>query len=87
MATLTRQLCHEAADRIAELEALIVDYEYIKELEAEVERLREAAAEQGERRYPCEKCGRLRTKAEGGTTFTVCDDCWPAATEQEKDDD
>jgi hypothetical protein len=26
--------------------------------------------------YPCEKCGVLRTKAEGGTTFTVCDKCW-----------
>ena len=26
--------------------------------------------------YPCEKCGRLRTKAEGGTTFAVCDECW-----------
>lgn len=26
--------------------------------------------------YPCEKCGRPRTKAEGGTTFTVCDACW-----------
>lgn len=26
--------------------------------------------------YPCEKCGKMRTKAEGGTTFTVCDECW-----------
>lgn len=26
--------------------------------------------------YPCAKCGALRTKAEGGTTFTVCDKCW-----------
>jgi len=25
---------------------------------------------------PCEKCGKPRTKAEGGTTFTVCDECW-----------
>ena len=32
-------------------------------------------AESG-RIYPCRKCGKLRTKAEGGTTFTVCDDCW-----------
>jgi hypothetical protein len=29
-----------------------------------------------ERIYPCAECGLLRTKAEGGTTFTVCDDCW-----------
>jgi hypothetical protein len=26
--------------------------------------------------YPCEKCGKPRTKAEGGTVFTVCDACW-----------
>jgi len=26
--------------------------------------------------YPCAECGRLRTKDEGGTTFTVCDECW-----------
>ena len=26
--------------------------------------------------YPCTECGVQRTKAEGGTTFTVCDVCW-----------
>ena len=26
--------------------------------------------------YPCADCGKLRTKEEGGTTFTVCDECW-----------
>jgi len=26
--------------------------------------------------YPCKDCGKLRNKAEGGTTFTVCDECW-----------
>lgn len=29
-----------------------------------------------ERMYPCADCGKLRTKAEGGTVFTVCDECW-----------
>jgi hypothetical protein len=29
-----------------------------------------------ERVYPCDDCGILRTKAEGGTVFTVCDACW-----------
>ena len=29
-----------------------------------------------ERIYPCLKCSKLRTKAEGGTTFSVCEDCW-----------
>lgn len=33
--------------------------------------LREAEPE-----YPCSKCGKLRTKAEGGATFTVCEACW-----------
>jgi len=29
-----------------------------------------------EKQYPCRECGVPRTKAEGGTVFTVCDDCW-----------
>jgi hypothetical protein len=33
-------------------------------------------AGRGEAIYPCADCGVLRTKAEGGTTFTVCDECW-----------
>ena len=28
------------------------------------------------RTYPCNDCGKLRTADEGGTTFTVCDECW-----------
>ncbi len=31
--------------------------------------------QEGEK-YPCKDCGKLRTKAEGGTTFTLCDECW-----------
>lgn len=26
--------------------------------------------------YPRAGCGILRSKNEGGTTFTVCDECW-----------
>lgn len=26
--------------------------------------------------YPCDKCGVLRSQDEGGTVFTVCDECW-----------
>ena len=37
-----------------------------------------AGPETEENVYPCSKCGAPRTKAEGGTTFTVCDDCWDA---------
>jgi hypothetical protein len=29
-----------------------------------------------DRVYPCMFCGRLRSKNEGGTTFTACDKCW-----------
>jgi len=29
-----------------------------------------------EKKYPCADCGKLRTAGEGGTTFTVCDECW-----------
>ena len=29
--------------------------------------------------YPCDDCGIMRTKEEGGTTFTVCDECWDKA--------
>lgn len=29
-----------------------------------------------ERIYPCDRCGVMRSKAEGGTVFTVCDACW-----------
>lgn len=32
--------------------------------------------------YPCDQCGKPRTKAEGGTVFTVCDECWPKPSEQ-----
>jgi hypothetical protein len=29
-----------------------------------------------EKLYPCDNCPTMRTKAEGGSTFTVCDPCW-----------
>lgn len=28
------------------------------------------------KKYPCSDCGKLRSKDEGGTIFTVCDECW-----------
>jgi len=34
------------------------------------------AIEDTDRKYPCKKCGKLRSKDEGGTVFTVCDECW-----------
>jgi hypothetical protein len=35
-----------------------------------------SSAEDKPRIYPCVVCGVMRTKSEGGTTFTVCDECW-----------
>jgi len=34
-----------------------------------------------EQAYPCNQCGKPRTKAEGGTLFTVCDECWSKPSE------
>jgi hypothetical protein len=43
-----------------------------------------------DRIYPCGDCGVMRTKAEGGMFFTVCDVCWkkayPNAAETSEDD-
>lgn len=36
----------------------------------------EQVAERDPRIYPCRLCPTMRTKAEGGTVFTVCDACW-----------
>jgi len=33
-------------------------------------------AEDEGRIYPCDNCGTMRTKAEGGTCFTLCEECW-----------
>jgi len=32
--------------------------------------------------YPCLDCGKMRTKDEGGTTFTVCDECWEKSVDK-----
>lgn len=37
-----------------------------------------------ERIYPCNECGKLRSKNEGGTTFTVCEECWDKAHPEPK---
>ena len=26
--------------------------------------------------YPCAECGKMRSQNQGGTTFTICDECW-----------
>lgn len=33
-------------------------------------------SENDEKIYPCADCGKMRSKNEGGTVFTVCDECW-----------
>jgi hypothetical protein len=39
---------------------------------------------QDERIHACDVCGKMRTKDEGGTVFTVCDDCWERANNEVK---
>ena len=36
----------------------------------------QSGKEPDERKYPCDRCDTLRTKAEGGAVFTVCEACW-----------
>jgi len=45
----------------------VVQYEKAQALQPKLEK---------EELYPCAKCGKQRTKAGGGTTFTICDECW-----------
>lgn len=41
-----------------------------------VRKLQDALDAERGRIYPCADCGKMRTKEEGGTAFTVCDECW-----------
>ena len=41
-----------------------------------METLKQIRGKVKEEKHPCAKCGTLRTKSEGGTVFTVCDECW-----------
>ena len=55
-------------------------FDYLVEYKGETVRVREYEVEKNitddERIYPCADCGTMRSKNEGGTTFTVCNDCW-----------
>ena len=55
----------------------VVDMPPKKEVQVRFNRITVEKAEASlKKNYPCEKCGKPRTKAQGGTTFTVCDECW-----------
>lgn len=63
------KLAVEALEYIANLyagDARRISMETLKQIRGKVK----------EEKYPCAKCGTLRTKSEGGTVFTVCDECW-----------
>ena len=36
--------------------------------------------------YPCADCGIMRSKNQGGTIFTVCDECWDKHYKKETND-
>jgi hypothetical protein len=40
-----------------------------------------------DKKYPCKDCGVLRTKAEGGTVFSMCDKCWDKYYKTDKEID
>lgn len=50
-----------------------------KDLAQQIDALYTERAGETDRIYPCDKCGKLRTKAEGGTCFSLCDECWDKA--------
>ena len=47
-----------------------------KDVQDNWEQIEPQLRKEREETYPCTECGVQRTKAEGGTTFTVCDVCW-----------
>lgn len=47
-------------------------------------RARAEKADKNARIYPCTRCGVMRSEAEGGTTFTVCDECWDFLAKQDE---
>ena len=67
---------------VADIEELGAALEFKHGRDELVERVRahlstvDAPQVDEERIYPCDDCGTMRTKAEGGTTFTVCEACW-----------
>ena len=69
---------HKEFEYLAHRDALIFCdiRDFIRQLLAKTPGIPGKAAQKPEPQYPCDKCGKLRTKAEGGTTFTVCDECW-----------
>lgn len=44
-------------------------------MEQNTDKVREPVSDD-DRVYPCVDCGTLRSKNEGGTVFTLCDECW-----------
>ena len=72
-------ICHDGGQTLIPFAALDEDFVYSlgeKALEAYKQSMGAAAEDYEEPLYPCDDCGKLRTKSEGGTTFTVCEDCW-----------
>ena len=66
--------------RISDVDSLFAALDSLREeaslYQKEWAKLRAALDAERGRIYPCADCGKMRTKEEGGTTFTVCDECW-----------
>lgn len=71
-----QELLREARAMAFEEAADDVDKRETPGVTAHVLRSKAKQTRDHERIYPCKDCGILRSKAEGGTTFSVCDVCW-----------
>ena len=58
-----------------------------KDVQDNWEQIEPQLRKEREETYPCAVCGLPRTKAEGGTTFTVCDVCWDKCWDKKHTDD
>lgn len=68
--------CEECGKALAVAEAILTAISEAGYLCVGKETVKAMMAENREVLYPCADCGKLRTKAEGGTVFTICEACW-----------
>lgn len=47
-----------------------------RKINPEMKPVSEVDGEKKDEQYPCDKCGVMRTRAEGGAIFTLCEKCW-----------
>lgn len=56
----------------------------MEDLREQIGKIIQSAGKVKEKLYSCDNCGKLRTKDEGGTVFTVCSECWDKHLKNER---